>query len=412
MTTGVDARSAPDASTIALQPGVIGAEANRRLAPLRPQDRPRPGLDRRSEIGGIAANNASGMCCGTAQNSYQARWRACASCWPTARCSTPRRGQPSPPSATPRSDLRGRAGACWPRRRATTRRWPTRIRHKFRIKNTTGYSLNALVDFTDPIDILAHLMIGSEGTLGFISRDHLPHRAGISDKASALYPVPTSETACRAVTRAESHTGRGGRTARPRRAALGRGQARPAGEASARWAPDGAALLVETRADSAPTLTVQIARHRSGIVWPPHERARALSPPTRPTCARFWNVRKGMFPSVGAMRAAGTTVIIEDVAFPDRAAGRGDARPAAPAAARTAIREAIIFGHALEGNLHFVFTQDFMHAAEVERYRRFMDDAVPDGGRQIRRLAQGRARHRPQHGALRRAGVGRARPTR
>ena len=37
------------------------------------------------------------------------------------------------------------------------------------MKNTTGYSLNALVDFDDPIDVLAHLMIGSEGTLGFIS---------------------------------------------------------------------------------------------------------------------------------------------------------------------------------------------------------------------------------------------------
>ena len=35
--------------------------------------------------------------------------------------------------------------------------------------------------------------------------------------------------------------------------------------------------------------------------------------------------------------------------------------------------EAIVYGHALEGNLHFVFTQDFGQAAEVERYSRFMD---------------------------------------
>ena len=87
--------------------------------------------------------------------------------------------------------------------------------------------------------------------------------------------------------------------------------------------------------------------------------------------AALWNVRKGMFPAVGAMRPTGTTVIIEDVAFPiERLAeatidlqkllqGHG-------------YREAIIFGHALEGNLHFVFTQDFGSAAEVERYRGFM----------------------------------------
>ncbi len=46
------------------------------------------------------------------------------------------------------------------------------IRRKFAIKNTTGYSLNALVDFPvdNPIEIIKHLMIGSEGTLGFVSR--------------------------------------------------------------------------------------------------------------------------------------------------------------------------------------------------------------------------------------------------
>jgi FAD/FMN-containing dehydrogenase len=61
-----------------------------------------------------------------------------------------------------------------------------RIRHKFKIKNTTGYSLNALVDFEDPIDILLHLMIGSEGTLGFISR--ITYNTVVEDpfKASAL----------------------------------------------------------------------------------------------------------------------------------------------------------------------------------------------------------------------------------
>ncbi|MFX6972939.1 hypothetical protein ABTH74_19325, partial [Acinetobacter baumannii] len=43
------------------------------------------------------------------------------------------------------------------------------IKKKYEIKNTTGYSLNALIDFEDPIEIISHLFIGSEGTLGFIS---------------------------------------------------------------------------------------------------------------------------------------------------------------------------------------------------------------------------------------------------
>ena len=47
------------------------------------------------------------------------------------------------------------------------------IRHKYRIKNTMGYGVNALIDYEDPIDILSHLIIGSEGTLGFISEINL-----------------------------------------------------------------------------------------------------------------------------------------------------------------------------------------------------------------------------------------------
>jgi len=89
-------------------------------------------------------------------------------------------------------------------------------------------------------------------------------------------------------------------------------------------------------------------------------------------CARYWNVRKGMFPTVGAMRKVGTTVIIEDVAFPVARLAEATLDLQRLLAAH-GYPEAIIFGHALEGNLHFVFTQDFNTPTEVERYRGFMD---------------------------------------
>src|SRR5262245_63967328 len=63
-------RVSADAETISLQPGVIGAAANRRLASLGRKIGPDPASIDAAMIGGIAANNASGMCCGTAQNSY------------------------------------------------------------------------------------------------------------------------------------------------------------------------------------------------------------------------------------------------------------------------------------------------------------------------------------------------------
>ena len=118
-------------------------------------------------IGGIAANNASGMCCGTAQNSYHtlAGMRVVLA---DGTCST----RATRPAARPSRPGARSWPAAWPTSARDTVADTTlaaRIRHKFRMKNTTGYSLNALVDFSDPIDILAHLMIGSEGTLGFIS---------------------------------------------------------------------------------------------------------------------------------------------------------------------------------------------------------------------------------------------------
>ena len=130
--------------------------------------RARPGLHQRRKIGGIAANNASGMCCGTAQNSYRtvAAMRVMLADGGVLDTGTRRTGR-FPGCA--RCDTGRKL------RRAATR-GPRHPRARLRasaastaIKNTTGYSLNALVDFPDPIDILEHLMIGSEGTLGFIT---------------------------------------------------------------------------------------------------------------------------------------------------------------------------------------------------------------------------------------------------
>ncbi len=49
---------------IRLQPGVIGAQANAWLAPFGRKIGPDPASINACKIGGIVANNASGMCCG------------------------------------------------------------------------------------------------------------------------------------------------------------------------------------------------------------------------------------------------------------------------------------------------------------------------------------------------------------
>ncbi len=359
---------AADARSITLQPGVIGAVANRKLAPLGRKIGPDPASIDAAMIGGIAANNASGMCCGTAQNSYHtlsglrvvlADGTVLDTRDPASRAAF----------ATQRPEL-ARGLAELGRETRENETLAGRIRHKFRLKNTTGYSLNALVDFTDPVDILAHLMIGSEGTLGFISEityltvEEHPH------KASSLILFDRLETACSAVTRLK-------RTPVAAvelldRASLRSVQDKPGMPESLRaLSPDGAALLVETRAATAAALSVKIDAIAGQL------ESIALATPLRFTTepaesAALWNVRKGMFPAIGAMRPTGTTVIIEDVAFPIERLAEATL-DLQRLLQRHGYTEAIIYGHALEGNLHFVFTQDFSNAAEVERYSRFMD---------------------------------------
>jgi len=358
----------PDAATITLQPGVIGAEANRRLARFGRKIGPDPASIDTAMIGGIAANNASGMCCGTAQNSYKTLAGIRVVLADGTVLDT--RDPASQASFIARRKDLVKGLSALAKTASNNAPLAARIRHKFRMKNTTGYSLNALVDFTDPLDVLAHLMIGSEGTLGFISEVTYHTVPEYADKASALILFDDLETACRAVMVLKSAPVAAVELAD--RAALRSVEGKPGLPQSIRaLGPDGAALLVETRAADAAMLAAQIRAIEATLSgMHTFEPVRFSADPAE--CARFWNVRKGMFPSVGAMRTVGTTVIIEDVAFPIERLAEATLELQQLLSAH-GYADAIIFGHALEGNLHFVFTQDFNAPAEVERYRLFMD---------------------------------------
>jgi D-lactate dehydrogenase len=358
-----------DAATVRLGPGIIGGEVNERLAPFGRKIGPDPASINACKIGGIAANNASGMCCGTAQNSYRTLAGMRVVLADGAVLDTEDAGSVARFHQTHGKllDALGQLGAATRADSALA----ARIRHKYRIKNTTGYSLNALVDFEDPIDILTHLMIGSEGTLGFIASITYNTVAEDPCKASALVFFPTIASACQAVIRLKSEPVSAVELLD--RPALSSVQDKPAMPALMRTlGDDAAALLIEVRAQTPTALQLRIDAALAALQGIATVETAAFS--TDPaTCDLYWKVRKGTFPSVGAMRRAGTTVIIEDVAFPVESLASATLDLQA-LMRRHGYAEGIIFGHALEGNLHFVFTQDFSDDAEVARYARFMDD--------------------------------------
>ena len=55
---------------VRVQPGVIGGQVNVALRPYRAKLGPDPASINACMMGGILANNSSGMCCGVAQNAY------------------------------------------------------------------------------------------------------------------------------------------------------------------------------------------------------------------------------------------------------------------------------------------------------------------------------------------------------
>ncbi|MDU9391305.1 FAD-binding and (Fe-S)-binding domain-containing protein [Pseudomonas sp. zfem002] len=356
---------------IRLQPGVIGAQANAWLAPFGRKIGPDPASINACKIGGIVANNASGMCCGTAQNTYHtlAGLRL-------VLADGTRLDSEDPASVaafeSSHADLLEELARLARETRANTA-LAERIRHKYRLKNTTGLSLNALVDYDQPLDILQHLLVGSEGTLGFISAvtydtvpDH-PH------KASALIVFPSVESCCRAVTVLKQQPVSAVELLDRR--SLRSVQNKPGMPEWVKGLSDNAcALLIESRAASQPLLHEQLAQIMASIADFPLEQKVDFSEDPA-VYNLLWKIRKDTFPAVGAVRQTGTTVIIEDVTFPVEQLAEGVNR-LIQLFDKHHYDEAIIFGHALEGNLHFVFTQGFNSAAEVARYQAFMDDVA------------------------------------
>lgn len=350
---------------IKLQPGVIGAHANTKLAPYGRKIGPDPASINTCQVGGIAANNASGMCCGVKHNSYHTLEAISFVLADGTYVDTSDDVSVAAFRASHHDLLEGLADLA--KQVRDNAELSHMIATQFRLKNTMGYGLNALLDYTNPLDILCHLLIGSEGTLGFIA--DITYRTIAVPQASAtgLYLFPDSHAACAVipalkqigVEAVELMDDRSLASVKPLLAKL----------TDVTPPPGAVALLIELGRDNGAALA-QAQQELESLL----ANYTALCPmrSDRATSQALWQIRKGLFPAVGAVRASGTTVIIEDVAVPL------EALPEAVNALQQLFdqhgyAEAIIFGHALDGNVHFVFTQSFTTEHDVQRYAAFMD---------------------------------------
>ena len=362
---------ATDYDSIKLQPGIVGQRVNEILKPFGRKFPPDPASLKSAMVGGIVLNNASGMSCGTHENSYKMLLSARliladGTLLDTADEQSKKDFRLLHPAFIRRiCDLRDNV--------RQDKKLCELIERKYRIKNVTGLSINPFIEFDDPFDIMLHLIVGSEGTLAFLAEATMKTTVELPFKASAMIYFPDMHTACEAVIKLKKSPA----TAVEMfdRLALKSVEDKPNAIPVLKTLSDKAAvLLLKTEASSDNQLKQNIDEILSVIngfetIFPPH------FTDIETEYEAYWTMRSGIFPTVGSTRPVGTSCLIEDVAF------QVEDLPEATADLRKILikhnyQDAVIYGHALEGNYHFILNQSFETAEEINRYESLMNEVI------------------------------------
>ena len=360
-----------DGAAVRVGPGTVLGRVNRALVRHGRKLGPDPASTEIACVGGVIANNSGGMRCGTVADSYRtvrslkfvlASGVVIDTAAPDA---AERFSLQAPELAAGLVEIRDEIRA--------DQQLSDRIRRKFEIKNTMGYRLCAFLDADESLDIFRRLLIGSEGTLGFVAEAVFETVSVGRHTTIALVFFKDIDAACDAVGPLSAL----GATATELMVA-------PTLIAAAynmpgtpeRWKelpPSSAALLVEFAAEQ-PGLLDEPEREALAVLD-----GRPLVDPAQFTRKRqeiemVWRVREGMQGFLAALRPPGVQLIHEDVCVP----------PARVAEMATDLQALLskhgflpgLAGHAYAGNLHFLLTPNFGEPADLERYDAFMHELV------------------------------------
>ncbi len=365
-----------DGERITLEPGIIGSRVNAILKPYGRKFGPDPASIGSCMVGGIVMNNASGMSCGTHANSDRELESvrmvfADGSVLDTgdeASREAFRAGHPDFIKGI--EDLRDEILA--------DKELSDRIRYKYSIKNVTGLNIFPFVRFQDPFDIMAHLLVGSEGTLAFMSQVTMKTLPLPAKEASAMVYFGTIREAAEAVVALRKDIDPAVLDAAE---LLDKRSLASVDDPMLKDYPDKdltALLLRVTGAgqedlDANVNRLTDVLRGFSTLKGADGDAFIFSSDPA--VAGKYWAIRSGIFPSVGGMRREGTTCLIEDIAF--HIEDLPDATEDLSALLdRHGYDDSCIYGHALEGNFHFIINQSFDSEAEVRRYEAMIRDVA------------------------------------
>jgi D-lactate dehydrogenase len=356
---------------VRVEPGVTVRAVNTKLEPFDRKLGPDPASEVACTLGGVIANNSSGMACGVEHNTYRTIRRAIVV---LASGTTIDTGAPeADEQLAEREPTVHRTLLQLRDRLRADPLMSSEVRRQFEIKNTMGYALNALLDFDSPSEILLHLLVGSEGTLGFVAEATLATVPLLRHAATSLVllpsigaaTIPLPELVASGATTIELLDAASLRTVRAQLAPGTLGD----GEITAE-----AALLIEYQTASGSALGERVsdAAELFGsleTVLPP---TLTEDPAAR---ANLWKMRKGLYASVAGARPPRTTALLEDIAVPVSQLSEvcGSLQHLFTL---HGYRDAVIFGHAKDGNIHFLIHEEFGVPDGVARYEAFTEDMV------------------------------------
>ena len=356
-----------DGKALKCECGVIGSDANDLLKPYNRKIGPDPATLATALVGGILNNNSSGMCCGTAQNSYKTiRSIRVVLLDGTVLDTSDKKSieqflREKPQMVEEILQLRKEILA--------DEELTHLIHHKYKIKNTTGYGLNSLVDFEDIIDIINHLFIGSEGTLGFVSEIVYNTVEDVPHKGCGLMFFKTLNDASLAVV-ALANMGRDKVVAAEMMdyQSLKAVQTLENVPDFVREVPEGtSAILFQTESYSKETVDENLAFIKDKLKDIPTAIPSLYSQDPKEYDS-WWAIRKGILPIVGGQRRKGTTVITEDVCFQIEDFTKGIEMLTELFHKYDFVDGGVIFGHALSGNVHFNITPDFSDPKDTKNF--------------------------------------------
>ena len=356
-----------DGKALRCECGVIGSDANDLLKPYNRKIGPDPATLATALVGGILNNNSSGMCCGTAQNSYKTIRSIRVVLLDGSILDTSDKKsidqflKEKPQMVEDILQLRKEILA--------DEELTHLIHHKYKIKNTTGYGLNSLVDFEDIIDIINHLFIGSEGTLGFVSEIVYNTVEDVPHKGCGLMFFSTLNDASLAVV-ALANMGREKVVAAEMMdyQSLKAVQTLENVPDFVREVPEGtSAILFQTESYSKETVDENLAFIKEQLKDIPTAIPSLYSQDPKEYDS-WWAIRKGILPIVGGQRRKGTTVITEDVCFQIEDFIKGIAMLTELFHKYDFVDGGVIFGNAFSGNVHFNITPDFSDPKDTKNF--------------------------------------------